>query len=99
MVSAQLPVNSKITFATGKRPSQIRRRFATIRHGAIDAAEGAADAHYINNVGRPANADVPLSFGPGPHSLEGENLYVIFENSGTTDDFDSDDPANVTNIQ
>src|SRR5688572_184843 len=103
MVSAQLPVNSKVTFAAGKKPGQIRRRLATIRHGAIDAAEGDADAHYVNSVGKPTNSGVPLSFGPSlrsnPHCDEGENLYVLFENSGTTDGFDSDDPANVTNLQ
>lgn len=103
MASAQLPVNSKITFASGKRANQIRRRLATVRHGAIDAAEGDADAHYINGIGRPTNSGVPLRFGlsskQSPHCDEGENLYILFENSGTTDGFDSDDPANVTNLQ
>lgn len=103
MASAQLPVNSRVTFASGKRPNQIRRRLTTVRHGAIDAAEGDADAHYINGVDKPTNSGVPLNFGPSlrsnPHSDEGENLYVLFENSGTTDGFDSDDPANVTSIQ
>lgn len=99
MASAQLPVNSEVTFATGRKPNQLRRRLATIRHGAVDAAEGDSDAHYINGVDKPGDKGVPLRFGPGPHSLPGENLYILFRNSGTTDGFDSDDPANVTVIQ